>query len=270
MMINGNNEPLRDQGRSTLGGTTSPAREVLSLPERKPVLLILHQEKSNPGRIAQWLANNGFPLDIRKPRFGCPLPDTLEDHAGAVIFGGPMSANDTDDFIKQETDWIDVPLREKKPFLGVCLGAQMLARHLGGEVLPCPQDGIEVGYYPLDPTEAGRDLCDCWPERFYQWHTEGFSIPQGAIRLAGTERFPNQAMTYGPAAAGVQFHPEITYALVNRWTSHRPDRLATKGARPRFEHFENHFLHAGDVANWIDVFMRQLLRAELTTSSATG
>ncbi len=261
-MMDRDNELLRDRGRSILGGNVSLNVPEKVLPERKPVLLILHQEKSNPGRIAQWLVANGFPLDIRKPRFGCPLPETLEHHAGAVIFGGPMSANDTDDFIKQETDWIRVPLRENKPFLGVCLGAQMLARHLGGEVTPCPDESIEVGYYPLSLTDAGRNLCE-WPEHVYQWHTEGFSIPDGATRLAGTERFPNQAMTYGPAAAGVQFHPEITYALVNRWTSHRPDRLATKGARPRHEHFESHFRHAGKVANWIDSFMRQLLRTEL-------
>ncbi|MEL7544414.1 MAG: glutamine amidotransferase, partial [Pseudomonadota bacterium] len=61
----------------------------------------------------------------------------------------------------------------------------------------------------------------------------------------------------------VQFHPEITYALVNRWTSHRPDRLATKGARPRDEHFHNHFLHAAQVGRWIDTFGRRLLSAQL-------
>jgi hypothetical protein len=60
---------------------------------RKPVLIVLHQENSNPGHVGQWLVRNGFRLDIRKPRFGEPLPETLADHCGAVIFGGPMSAN---------------------------------------------------------------------------------------------------------------------------------------------------------------------------------
>ena len=73
----------------------------------------------------------GYPLDIRRPRFGDPLPETMDDHAGAVIFGGPQSANDNDDFVRREIDWIGVPLRDKKPFLGICLGAQMMARHLG-------------------------------------------------------------------------------------------------------------------------------------------
>ena len=70
-------------------------------------------------------------------------------------------------------------------------------------------------------------------------------------------------MTFGPSAAAVQFHPEITYALVNRWTSMRPDRLATNGARPRKEHFERHFRYAAEVEHWLDGFMRRLIRAEM-------
>ena len=96
------------------------------------ILIVLHQEQSSPGKLGQMLTAKGFQLDICKPRFGDPLPKTMEEHAGAVIFGGPMSANDPDDFVKAETDWIGVTLKEGAPFLGVCLGAQMLVKHLGG------------------------------------------------------------------------------------------------------------------------------------------
>src|SRR6266700_4611068 len=96
-----------------------------------PVLIVLHQETSTPGRVGNALRALGYPLDIRRPRFGDPLPDTLERHAGAVIFGGPMSANDPDDYVRREIDWIEIPLREQRPFLGICLGAQMLAKQLG-------------------------------------------------------------------------------------------------------------------------------------------
>src|SRR5215471_1010557 len=119
-----------------------------------PVLLILHQEHSSPGRVGQMLVKLGYPLDIRRPRFGDPLPKTMADHAGAVIFGGPQSANDPDDFIKAEIDFIGVPLREEKPFLGICLGAQMLARYLGERVAPHPEGKAEIGYYPIRPTAA--------------------------------------------------------------------------------------------------------------------
>ena len=68
---------------------------------KKPVCIVLHQENSNPGHVGQWFARNGHALDIRKPRYGEPLPETLEHHCGAVIFGGPMSANDKDEFVRR-------------------------------------------------------------------------------------------------------------------------------------------------------------------------
>ena len=118
-----------------------------------PVLIVLHQETSTPGRVGNALRALGFPLDIRRPRFGDPLPETLERHAGAVIFGGPMSANDSDDYVRREIDWIEVPLREQRPFLGICLGAQMLAKQLGAQVAPHHEGRVEVGYYPIRPTK---------------------------------------------------------------------------------------------------------------------
>jgi GMP synthase (glutamine-hydrolysing) len=80
-----------------------------------PVLIVLHQEHSTPGRLGHALKARGYPLDIRRPRFDDPLPETLAHHAGAVIFGGPQSANDADAFIRREIDWIGVPLKERKP-----------------------------------------------------------------------------------------------------------------------------------------------------------
>src|SRR5581483_5491783 len=151
---------------------------------KRPVLIVLHQEHSTPGRVGQMLVNRGLPLDIRRPRFGDPLPETLSDHAAAVVFGGPQSANDPDEFVRREIDWLEVPLKEGKPFLGICLGAQMLARQLGARVYPHPEGYAEVGYYPIRPTAAGRAVCARWPDRVYQWHREGFDLPRGADLLA--------------------------------------------------------------------------------------
>src|SRR3954465_12046568 len=89
----------------------SPTSGALNADDPRPVLIILHQETSTPGRVGNALRLLGHPLDIRRPRFGDPLPDSLDDFAGAVMFGGPMSANDPDDFVKREIDWISVPLR---------------------------------------------------------------------------------------------------------------------------------------------------------------
>ena len=69
-----------------------------------PILIVMHQETSTPGRVGHALRKRGYALDMRRPRFGDALPDTLGEHAGAIIFGGPMSANDEDDFIRREID----------------------------------------------------------------------------------------------------------------------------------------------------------------------
>jgi GMP synthase (glutamine-hydrolysing) len=230
--------------------------------EPKPFLIIMHGESSCPGRIGQLLRKRGHRLDVRKPRFGCALPHTLEHHAGAVIFGGPMSANDPDEYIRKETDFIGVALKEDKPFLGVCLGAQMLAKHLGAKVEAHPDRLVEVGYYAVKPTPEGARF-GRWPDRFYQWHREGFELPAGAVRLATGDIFENQAYAFGKAAAGVQFHPEITYALVRRWTVVADYMTDYPNAQAPAEHVAGHLDHAAAVTDWLDRFLEQLIAKSL-------
>ena len=226
-----------------------------------PVLIVLHQEHSTPGRIGQALTNRGYKLDIRRPRFGDPLPATLADHAGAVIFGGPQSANDQDDFVRREIDWLKVPLKEKKPLLGVCLGAQMLARHLGARVYAHPDGHAEVGYYPIRPTAAGRTVCEHWPDCVYQWHREGFDLPRGAALLAEGDSFPVQAFCYGGAAFALQFHMDVTHAMMCRWTIRGHERMQQPHAKPRDAHFEGRLLHDPACKAWLSAFVDHWLKA---------
>lgn len=228
--------------------------------ELRDVLIIVHRREAQPGSIGQWLSANGYRLDIRCPRFGDPLPETLERHAGAVVFGGPMSVNDPDEYIRREIGWLDVPLRENKPYLGVCLGAQMLAKHLGAQVGFHQGGHVEIGYYAIEATEAGRQMT-AWPDRVYQWHCEGFVLPQGGVRLASGDAFENQAFRYGDAAFGVQFHPEMTLAMIHRWTTVAFQRLAQPGARPKAEHIAAHYMHCAGVRNWLNRFMPLWLRS---------
>ena len=196
----------------------------------RPILIVLHQERSSPGRVGQLLVEKGYRLDIRRPVLGEPLPTTLEDHAGAVVFGGPMSANDPDDFIKKEIDWIDIPLREKRPYLGICLGAQMLVHHLGGKVQPNADGSTEIGWYPLHPTEKGRLLMH-WPKMVYHFHREGFELPRGADLLAEGDAYPNQAFRYDGNAWGLQFHAELTRVMMHRWVVHGAHRFILPNAQ---------------------------------------
>jgi GMP synthase (glutamine-hydrolysing) len=231
----------------------------MTAPEK--ILIVLHQEHSTPGRVGQRLAARGYELDIRRPRFGDALPGTMADHAGAVIFGGPMSANDDDDFIRREIDWIGVPLKEEAPFLGLCLGGQMLVKHLGGRVDRHPEGHVEIGYYDLHPTDEGRQLMD-WPATVYQWHSEGMDAPCGSTALARSETFETQAIGSGPAAFGFQFHPEVTLAMMYRWTTRGARKLASPNARERGEHFRGRFVHDGAFSAWLDRFLDMWLASE--------
>lgn len=232
------------------------------LRHRDKVLIVLHQEASSPGRVGQWLVGRGFHLDIRRPRFGDTLPRTMADHACAIIFGGPMSANDELDFVRSEIDWIGVPLAEGKPFLGICLGAQMMARHLGERVYRHDKGLSEIGYYPIYPTEAGRGLVADWPDHIYQWHSEGFEVPTSCELLARGASFPNQAFRCG-AAYGIQFHPEVTYAMMNRWTVHGAARLQAPNAQSRSDHFNGRAMYDYRVRQWLDGFLTRWIEPSL-------
>jgi GMP synthase (glutamine-hydrolysing) len=224
----------------------------------RPVLVVLHQESSTPGRVGNALRALGYSLDIRKPRFGDPLPSTLDEHAGAVVFGGPMSANDSDAYIRREIEWIAVPLRERRPYLGICLGAQMLAKHLGASVAPHPAGRVEIGYYPIHPTAAGRALCGPWPDRAYHWHCEGFSLPRGSELLAEGRDFPFEAFRFDNAFA-LQFHPDVTNAMMHRWTTHGAERLSLPGAQPREMHFAGRAVYDLAERRWLMAFLQHWL-----------
>ncbi len=229
----------------------------------KPVLVVLHMKTSTPGRIGAWLEARGVPLDIRYPVFGDDLPETLKQHRGAIIFGGPGSVNDKVEHFRREIEWLSVPLRENKPYMGICLGAQMLAKHLGAKVGPHPRGLCEAGYYPATPTRLGEQLCDCWPEYVYQWHREGFELPAGAeLLMRGGGHFPNQAFRYGEKAFAFQFHPEVTTAMLHNWTVRYGHRLSCPGARPRHTHFEDRLVYDPSVACWLDRFLDYWLTLE--------
>ncbi|KQV73185.1 glutamine amidotransferase [Rhizobium sp. Root1220] len=234
---------------------------------RRPVLIVLHQERSSPGRVGQLLVEKGYPLDIRRPVLGDKLPSTLAHHAGAVVFGGPMSANDPDDFIKTEINWLDVPLSEKRPFLGICLGAQMLVRHLGGKVQSNADGTTEIGWYPLRAAEKGRLLMQ-WPKMVYHFHREGFDLPRGADLLAEGNTYPNQAFRYNENAWGLQFHAELTRAMMHRWVVHGAQRFILPNAQQGREHLEGRMLFDAPLKAWLNEFLDIVFEGKASKTTA--
>lgn len=225
------------------------------------ILIVVHQEHSVPGKIGEFLTKRGYDLDRRCPNLGDPLPDDLDAYAAAIVFGGPMSANDDHlDGIKAELDWLErIAFASDCPLLGICLGAQEMARVLGAKVGPHEQGLVEIGYFEIQPTGACPHFMS-QPTVFYQWHSETFEIPTSAVHLARNDAFPGQAFRYGDRTYGIEFHPEITRAMIERWsTSERGgpklERFKDKGAQPQAAHFSGYDRHAEANDRWLNHFL---------------
>lgn len=237
--------------------------------QREKVLVVLHQEMSSAGRVGHELIAAGFDLDIRRPPLGDHLPETLDRHAGAVVFGGPMSANDEEEFVRRETDWLKVPLKENRPLLGICLGAQMLVNHLGGKVEGHGDGLVEIGWYPIKPTEAGEAMMQ-WPEMVYQFHREGFSLPKDATLLATADAYPNQAFRYGENAWGIQFHAELTRVMMQRWVVHGAHRFELPGAQPGRDHLGGRMIWDMHLKRWLQEFLTTIFQPKKGAAKAVS
>lgn len=234
----------------------------------RKVLVVVHQASSDPGLVGQVLRSNGYSLEICCVAEGDRLPASLESYSGVVVFGGPMSANDDDTlpFIRAELDWIPLVLEAKKPYLGICLGAQLLARVLGAKVVPHPEGIREIGYAAIQPTLHSHNPFAPLTH-VYHWHKEGFDLPTDAVLLATGEVFPQQAFRYGDHAYGTQFHPEITSELIRQWTERGADQLVLPGAQPYDVQVQRHDRHAATVESWLKSFLPYWLKSEARSTN---
>lgn len=146
---------------------------------------------------------------------------SLDGYAALIILGGPMNADDTAGFphLATELELIEEALQRDISILGICLGAQLLAKALGGNVLA--DAGREIGWHDVDVTEEGQ--CDPVLSAFgsrrevFQWHDDVIELPRDTVHLASSVRCPAQAFRYGEHAYGFQFHLEADGALIERW-----------------------------------------------------
>ncbi|MEL6260110.1 MAG: glutamine amidotransferase [Cyanobacteria bacterium J06626_6] len=224
----------------------------------RKILTLIHKDTSVPGLVGSKLVSMGYELDIRGPVLGHSLPEKLEDYAAVLVFGGPMSANDNEPYLQQELEWIQQVLSAQIPYLGICLGAQLLAKVLGAKVQPHPEAIEEIGYYPVYGTPAGKAL---FPDRLelYQWHKEGFDLPEGAVLLAKGKDFPNQAFRWGDRAYGLQFHPEMTAEMVDFWTTQGAELIGAPNTQSRCEQLASHQRYSAAVDRWLETFLNNWL-----------
>ena len=223
----------------------------------KKALLIVHQRRSSIGDVGLKLKQRNFFLDIRRPSLGDKLPTDMPNYDLSVIYGGPMSANDQNSYIKYEIDWISNVLESKKPFLGICLGAQMLAKNLGAQVSPSSDKSCEIGFFKLDPVSKGSKIFQN-QKTFFQWHNEGFELPRGSKLLAKGSKFPNQAFQYNNAY-GIQFHPEVNLRMHLMWLYFAAYRLKDKGAQSKKLQLTQRLKHGKSINMWLDNFLDNYL-----------
>jgi GMP synthase (glutamine-hydrolysing) len=181
------------------------------------ILVLQHIACEPPGVYEDVLADRGLELRRVELDEGDTLPSWREFDA-IVAMGGPMSVNDDLPWLAGEKLLIAEAVRAGIPFWGVCLGVQLLASALGARVYAGEEP--EVGVLPVSLTDEGlRDpVFGALPSTFpsLQWHGDTFDLPEGAVRLAGSPAYPNQAFR-SERAYGVQFHLEVSPAMAREW-----------------------------------------------------
>ena len=227
----------------------------------KKALIILHQKRSITGDIGNKLKARGYNLDIRRPCCGESLPVNLDNHALVVILGGAISVNDDCEYIDYEIAWLKIVLESNKPFLGICLGAQMLAKYLGCKIQKNDNKLSEIGFFSIEPTELGHKLFKD-QKTFYQFHDEGFELPSDSKLLATGKTFKHQAFQYKNCYA-FQFHPEVNLYLHLRWLFfvllYKPRKFFIPGSQNILYQLYLRFKHNKSISVWLDHFLDNFL-----------
>ncbi|MGQ0617378.1 MAG: type 1 glutamine amidotransferase [Acidimicrobiia bacterium] len=191
--------------------------------ERRRALVVHHLEPEGPALLADALARAGCAIDTVRTDLGHALPADLAGHDGLVVMGGPMSAASDHGFPTRgaEIALIGDAVDRGTPVLGICLGAQLLAVAGGAPVGPGPRPEIGWGAVRIGAGAAGDPLFgDITDEvTVLHWHRDTFDLPAGAVHLASSAEYPNQAFRLGPSAWGLQFHVEVDIDAVQRFAA---------------------------------------------------
>jgi GMP synthase (glutamine-hydrolysing) len=194
------------------------------------VLVFQHDPFEDLGVFAEVLEKQGTTYRVIRLFHGETPADDRERMKALIVLGGPMSSQDEESypFLRWEKRIIRAAIDEAVPVLGICLGAQLIAATLGSAIY---QGRVkEIGWSSISMTPHGQvdSLLGYLPENatVFQWHGDGFDLPCGAIRLASSSNYENQAFSLGKTIYGLQFHLEVTPRMIERWMDERSRDLA--------------------------------------------
>jgi GMP synthase (glutamine-hydrolysing) len=185
------------------------------------LLVFQHVSFEILGTLHPLLKARGF--RIRYTNFG-RHPEARPDvsrYNGLVVLGGPMNVDDCKRYhhLSVEVELIQEAIDQGLPVLGICLGAQLIAKALGAPIRA--NGGKEIGWADVSLTPAAKDDPLFWDfgegEKIFQWHSDTFELPAGAVQLATSQACPHQAFRYGTNVYGLQFHLEVDEPLIERW-----------------------------------------------------
>lgn len=203
------------------------------------ILIIKHIDIEGPGTLGEFLDKEKIPYCIIDLNSAEDLPSTMEGIHGVVVLGGPMNVDEETKYpwLIKENIFIQDIIAQSIPFLGICLGSQLLAKAAGAKVVKSPVK--EIGWYNVTLTPEGRKdpLFQGFSEddMIYHWHGDMFEIPSQGTLLATAQECPHQALKVGNNAYGLQFHIEITDKSIQEWC----DEYAHNDLPGRKEHVKS-------------------------------
>lgn len=190
------------------------------------VIIIMHDPSEGPGTLGDYLLFKK--IDVHTVRLYAHdlLPQTIDEYDAIITMGGPMNVFEDEKypFLREETIFLKQAIDCGVPILGICLGAQMIARSCGASVYKSPQK--EIGWSEVFLTDTGKDdllfrgLSETLP--VFQWHEDTFELPVGGQLLATSRTCPHQAFRYSNAY-GLQFHVEVTPQILSDWFGLSPE-----------------------------------------------
>ena len=185
------------------------------------VLVVQNTRIESSGYLGELLSRDGFDITSINAKHEI-IPN--KKFSLVVILGAPESANDNFPYLIEEQELIKNSVNDDIPVLGICLGSQLIAKTFGAKIYSGPKK--EIGFYNDLKISSGSTFFSGFQNPFtvFHWHGDTFDLPQGALRLASSEHYPNQAFQY-KSAIGLQFHLEVNEEMVNLWLDSTEEKL---------------------------------------------